>query len=70
MSANDGQLLLAAARAENGIALLSEYLVMPALKAGELANVLKEYPSPELWVKALIPELVCRWRASVLFRSS
>ena len=56
MSANDGQLLLAAARAGNGIALLSEYLVMPALKAGELANVLKEYPSPELWVKALIPE--------------
>ena len=56
MSANDGQVLLKAARAGNGIALLSEYVVAPALEAGELATVLKEYPLPERWVKALIPE--------------
>lgn len=56
MSSNDGRVLLAAARAGNGIALLSEYIVASALKAGELVTVLEEFSPPELWVKALIPE--------------
>jgi DNA-binding transcriptional LysR family regulator len=56
MSANDGQVLLGAALAGNGIALLSEYLIAPALKRGELMTLLENYRPPEIWVKALIPE--------------
>lgn len=56
MSANDGQVLLRAALAGNGIALLSEYLTAPRLKAGELVPVMPNYQTPELWVKILIPE--------------
>jgi DNA-binding transcriptional LysR family regulator len=55
-SANDGQVLLKAARAGNGIALLSEYLILPSLKAGELVTVLEDHSPPEIWVKILIPE--------------
>jgi len=55
-SANDGQVLLRAALAGNGIALLSEYLTAPRLAAGELVPVLESYQPPERWVKMLIPE--------------
>jgi len=56
ISANDGQVLLRAALAGNGIALLSEYLTAPKLAAGELVPVLDSYQPPERWVKMLIPE--------------
>ena len=56
MSANDGQVLLAAARTGNGIALLSNYVALPALRAGELIPVLEAFSLPEIWIKALIPE--------------
>jgi DNA-binding transcriptional LysR family regulator len=56
ISANDGQVLLRAALAGNGIALLSEYLTAPRLATGELVPVLQAYELPELWVKVLIPE--------------
>jgi DNA-binding transcriptional LysR family regulator len=56
MSVNDGQVLLGAALAGNGIALLSEYLIAPALRSGNLVPVLKTYRPPELWVKVLVPE--------------
>ena len=56
LSANDGQILLAAARAGNGIALLSDYLAGQALRRGDLVTVLADFTVPELWVKALVPE--------------
>lgn len=56
MSANDGQVLLASARAGNGIALLSEYVALPSLRSRELVAVLPEYPVPDIWLKMLIPE--------------
>lgn len=55
MSANDGKVLLAAARAGNGVALLSEYVALPWLRRGELAAVLEAFPLPEIWLKALVP---------------
>lgn len=70
MSANDGQVLLAAALAGNGIALLSEYVALPWLRQGELAAVLEAFPLPEIWLKALVPEarmLVSRVRALTEF---
>ena len=70
ISANDGQVLLRAALAGNGIALLSEYLTAPKLAAGELVAVLDSYQPPERWVKMLIPEArmqVARIRALAQF---
>jgi len=56
MNANDSQVLLTAAKADNGIALLSNYVALPALRSGELVSVLDAFALPEIWVKALIPE--------------
>lgn len=56
LSANDNQVLLAAAREGNGVALLPSYVALPALRAGELEEVLEAFPVPEMWVKALVPE--------------
>ncbi|HEV2570849.1 LysR substrate-binding domain-containing protein [Methylocella sp. CPCC 101449] len=70
MSANDGQVLLAAARAGNGIALLPNYLALPALRTGSVAAVLEDFSPPELWVRLLVPErrvLVPRVRALMDF---
>lgn len=55
LTANDGQLLLAGARAGNGIALLSDYLVRPLLRTGEQVAVLEDFPVPDIWLKALVP---------------
>jgi DNA-binding transcriptional LysR family regulator len=56
LSANDGQVLLAAARAGNGIALLSNYVAATALRRGELVPVLQGFTVPDIWMKALVPE--------------
>jgi len=56
LSANDNQVLLAAAREGNGVALLPSYVARPALRAGELVQVLEAFPVPEIWIKALMPE--------------
>lgn len=70
LSANDGQVLLAAARSGNGIALLSEYLALPFIASGELVVVLEDFPLSDIWVKMLIPDTrmqVTRVRALVSF---
>lgn len=70
VSSNDGQVLLANARAGNGIALLSEYVASPSLRDGTLVAVLRDYPLPELWLKILVPDSrlrVSRVRALVDF---
>ena len=56
LSANDGQVLLASARAGNGVALLSEYVALPSLRRGDLVAVLEAFPSPEIWLKVLVPD--------------
>ena len=56
VSSNDGQVLLAAARAGNGVALLSNYVAAPSLRAGTLVPVLEAFPVPDIWIKALVPE--------------
>lgn len=55
-SSNEAQLVEAAAVAGNGVAVLGDYLALPAMRAGNLVQVLADYPMPELWLKALIPE--------------
>ena len=56
LSSNEGHVLARSAVAGNGIALISQYLVEDALKSGALRPVLSDFPVPELWVKAAVPE--------------
>jgi DNA-binding transcriptional LysR family regulator len=68
LNANDGRVLLAAARAGAGIALLSNYVAQPALRSGALVPILPGFTVPEIWMKALVPERrrhVARVRALV-----
>jgi DNA-binding transcriptional LysR family regulator len=55
MRSNDGTGLLAAALAGQGIAILSDYLVAPALRSGALKAVLPDMRLPDIWLKALVP---------------
>jgi DNA-binding transcriptional LysR family regulator len=56
LSSNEGHVLVKSAIAGNGIAFISHYLVADALEGGRLQVVLPDFPIPELWVKATIPE--------------
>lgn len=56
LSSNEGHVLARSAITGNGIALISHYLVEDALRSGALRPVLLDYPIPDLWVKAAIPE--------------
>ena len=55
LSANDNQVILAAARQGNGVALLPTYVAGPSLRTGELVRVLADFPLPDLWLKAVVP---------------
>jgi DNA-binding transcriptional LysR family regulator len=48
--------LVKSAIAGNGIAFISHYLAEEALRQGTLQVVLPDFPIPDLWVKATIPE--------------
>jgi DNA-binding transcriptional LysR family regulator len=56
LSSNEGHVLVRSAIAGNGIALISHYLAEDALRSGALRPVLPDFPVPDLWVKAAIPE--------------
>lgn len=54
-SANDSQILLAAAQEGIGISILARHIAMPLISSGELVPLLEEFPLSDLWLKALIP---------------
>lgn len=56
LNTNEAQLLLSAALAGNGVALLSAYLSRESLQSGALVPVLQAYPIRGLWLKALVPD--------------
>jgi len=56
LNTNEAQLLLSAALAGNGVAILGAYLSRPAIQAGKLIPLLSEFPLQGLWLKALLPE--------------
>jgi DNA-binding transcriptional LysR family regulator len=56
LSSNEGHVLVKSAIAGNGIAFISHYLADEALGLGTLQVVLPDFPIPELWVKATVPE--------------
>ena len=55
-SANEGQVLLGAARRGLGIAVLSQDVAAPALAEGALVALMPDFPVAPLWLKALVPE--------------
>ncbi|MEY1556719.1 LysR family transcriptional regulator [Yoonia sp. R2331] len=52
---NNGDLLAQMAVAGQGIALLPDFLVAPALAAGSLVPVLPNWRTPEIWLTAFYP---------------
>jgi DNA-binding transcriptional LysR family regulator len=56
LSSNEGHVLVKSAIAGNGVAFISHYLADEALRLGTLQVVLPDFPIPELWVKATVPE--------------
>ena len=55
--ANDGRVLLEAARRSLGIAVLPRYLVEEDLQSGRLIQVLPGFPLVTYWLKALVPSI-------------
>jgi DNA-binding transcriptional LysR family regulator len=55
LNTTEAQLLLSAAQASQGVALLSAYLANPDVESGTLVPVLQDYPLQGLWLKALNP---------------
>jgi DNA-binding transcriptional LysR family regulator len=56
LNSNDGQTLLDSVLRSNGIALLSAFIVQPAIDDGRLVPILKDFPVRDFWLRALIPE--------------
>jgi DNA-binding transcriptional LysR family regulator len=54
-SANDSQILQAAACRGLGITMIARYIARPAIERGALKTLLPDYPVPEFWLKALVP---------------
>jgi DNA-binding transcriptional LysR family regulator len=55
MSSNDMSVLLEAAKTHLGIALLSNYVALPDIRRGSVVAPLRDFPVPDLWIKAMVP---------------
>lgn len=56
--ANEGQVLCTAAVEGHGIIMISSYILAQDLQVGRLEPLLLEYPIPDMWFKATVPEKV------------
>jgi DNA-binding transcriptional LysR family regulator len=52
---NDGAAICQAAISGSGIAVLADYLAAPAIRAGQLVEILQPFEVPDVWLKALVP---------------
>ena len=55
LRSNDGAAICNAAIAGSGIAVLTDYLAGPAIRSGELVEILPDFQLPDIWLKALVP---------------
>ncbi len=55
-SSNDIQVILEAAKDGSGIAVLSRLIAKRALHEGEIVPVMSDFPLPDHWLKAFIPQ--------------
>lgn len=53
---NDSHVLLSAVEKDLGVAVMARHLVRDRIETGRLIEVLPDFPVPELWVRALVPE--------------
>ena len=53
---NDSHVLLSALEKDLGIAILARHIARDSIRAGRLVEILTDYPVPDLWVRALVPE--------------
>ncbi|MES2413405.1 MAG: LysR family transcriptional regulator [Pseudomonadota bacterium] len=56
LRSNDGAAICNAAIAGSGIAILTDYLAGPAIRSGELVEILPDFEVPDIWLKALVPD--------------
>jgi DNA-binding transcriptional LysR family regulator len=56
LTSNNVEVVLAAAKAGNGIAILSKFVARPALRSKALEPVLNQFPLVDLWLKAYVPQ--------------
>jgi len=55
-SVNDSHVLLNAVEKDLGITLIARHIARRALQQGNVVPLLRNYPIPDLWVKALVPD--------------
>lgn len=55
LRSNDGAAICNAAIAGSGIAVLTDYLAGPAIRSGQLVEILPDFQVPDIWLKALVP---------------
>jgi len=55
LKTNDGVALCQATVSGLGISVLADYLAAPAIRSGELVEILPELKLPDIWLKALVP---------------
>ncbi|MBI2728429.1 MAG: LysR family transcriptional regulator [Polaromonas sp.] len=55
LRSNDGAAICNAAIAGSGIAVLTDYMAGPAIRSGQLVEILPEFEVPDIWLKALVP---------------
>jgi DNA-binding transcriptional LysR family regulator len=55
-SVNDSHVLLSAVEKDLGITMMARHIARPSIEAGKVVEVLPDFPVPDLWVKAMVPE--------------
>jgi DNA-binding transcriptional LysR family regulator len=55
-SVNDSHVLLSAVEKDLGITMMAKHIARESIREGRVVEVLAEFPVPDLWVKALVPE--------------
>jgi DNA-binding transcriptional LysR family regulator len=53
---NDSYVLLKAVEKGLGITIIARHIARSAIQAGRVVEILPDYPVPDLWIKALVPE--------------
>jgi DNA-binding transcriptional LysR family regulator len=55
-SVNDSHVLLSAVEKDLGITMMARHIARPSMETGRVVEVLPDFPVPDLWVKAMVPE--------------
>lgn len=56
VSVNDSLVLMSAVENGLGISIVARHIARPSLQSGRVIQLLEDFPIPDLWVKALVPQ--------------